>query len=341
MAENPTPRQIVKRLLQGVLPPRPLVLPIVFSLGARVENLPLQTFLGNPTKISSALRQIRTHLRSDGVACYFDPCLEAEALGGALHWQKEDQWARISWPQQAGKGELPKGLRSPQEAAKSGRVIVAVEVIRRLKSLLRDEPLLMAAVTGPFTLAARVTQLEQEDALRSEDLPDAALEMAAAVIAQMSAAFLEAGANLILIQEEVLPALSAGSCEAWKSLLVPVFNIIRFYEALPVLLLTSKRSLVENCRVIFQQHWDCVVCPALDGIRSHPSGRMPELRAATLGIALPLGAFQPDESGGEDLDQFLPQVISELRPAILTTAGDVPAMTDMKRLIKVFEHVCR
>ena len=61
------------------MPPRPLFLPIVFSLGAKVENVPLATFLGNPAKISSALRQTRGPLGTDGVACYF----AAQALNGS------------------------------------------------------------------------------------------------------------------------------------------------------------------------------------------------------------------------------------------------------------------
>lgn len=330
---------MVKGMLQGISPPRPLFVPIVFSLGARVENLPLRTFLGNPTKISNALRQIRSHLRSDGVACYFDPCLEAEALGGALEWGREDRRPRIRWPQSAEKGALPEGLRSPEEAAKDSRVTIAVEVIRRLRTLLQDEPLLMAGVTGPFTLAARITQLEDEDVLRYEDLSDAALEIAGLVIRQVSTAFVEAGADLILIQEEVLPTLSAKSCATWAFLLTPAFNIIRFYEALTVLHITNGRSFAENCDLIFKQHWDCIVCPALEGISSPLLGESAQFRAATLGIALPVKAFQPDASGEEELDKFLCHVISEWRPAILTTAGDMPPATDMKRLSRVLEKL--
>jgi hypothetical protein len=341
MAENLTPRQTVRRLLQGISPPRPLFLPIVFSLGARVENLPLRAFLGNPTKISNSLRQIRSHLRSDGVACYFDPVLEAEALGAALHWTTEDQPPSIEWPQRAMKGELPQGLRSPKEAAKSGRVAVAVEVIRRLKSLLRDDPLLMAGVTGPFTLAARLTQMDRETALRKEDLTDAALEIAASVTTQIASAFVEAGANLIFIQEEILPPLSAENCEAWASLLAPTINIIRFYEALPVLQLSNSSSFASNSDVIFQQHWDCLLCPALEISSANMAGRFPESRTATLGIGLPLEAFQPEESGSKDLDPFLRHAISEWRPALLTTAGDLPATIDRKCLIKTLDNISR
>jgi hypothetical protein len=110
MPDNLTPRQIVKEILQGNAAPRPLLAPIAFSLGARIENLPLRAFLENPTKIANALRQIRPRFRSDGVVCYFDPFLELEALGAQLT-DKSIGSPLIAWPQAAKKGERPSGLR--------------------------------------------------------------------------------------------------------------------------------------------------------------------------------------------------------------------------------------
>ena len=321
---------MVQGLLRGTLPPRPLFVPIVFALGARVENQPLRAYLGNPTKISNALRQMRSHLRSDGVSCYFDPCLETEALGGTRQWDEDGQRPRISWPQPAARGELPRDLRTPEEAAKSAPVTVATEVIRRLKPLLRDQPLLMAGVAGPFTLAARLTQLEREPALRREDLPNAALDLSAAVITKVAGALVEAGANLIFIQEEVLPALSPQNCQSWASWLAPVINVIRFYEALPVLQITNISSFAENRDLIFQQHWNAIVCPALEAISSPPLGKASI--GAMLGVALPVEVFLPNGPGSKDLGDSLDRLIGELQPAILTTAGDVPAATDTKRL---------
>jgi hypothetical protein len=341
MTENILPRQMVKRLLQGIAPPRPLFLPIVFSPGARVENQPLPAFLANPTKICNAQRQLRGALRTDGYSCYFDPFLEVEALGATLQWGAADQPPVVCWPQDAEPGEMPDDLRSPEEATQSGRVPIAIEVLRRMKALVRDDSILMAGVTGPFTLAARITQMEAGDASRSREIPESALEFSAAVVTRISGAFVEAGASLIMIQEDVLPCLSRERFAAWASALEPALNVIRFYEALPVLQLTAGDCFAANSSEILQRRWDCVLCPSLHGIPSQLAATASEWNSATLGLALPLESFQLDDSAIRVSGDSLRSMVAALRPAILTTAGDVPAMTDMKRLDKVLGKIPR
>lgn len=338
---------MLKALLQGAPPPRPLFLPIVFSLGARVENVPLRAFFSNPTKIFNSLRRMRAHLRADGVACYFDPYLEAEALGAAIDWEsRESSKPRespppLSWPEPVEKGTLPGGLVSPEQAVRGARVAVAVDVIRRLNTVLRDGSILMAGVTGPFTLAARLTGLEMEETLRPEDVPSEARDLAASLVTQLASAFVEAGANLIFIQEDNLPILSAEDCEEWASLLAPTLNIIRFYQALPVLYFSSRAATADNRNVIFERPWDGVLCPALDLLATRQWEEPAGWETAPRAVALPLEIFQAEETGEAGLHESLLHKISALRPAILTTAGDVPSGTDMKRLLKVLGEVPR
>jgi Uroporphyrinogen decarboxylase (URO-D) len=335
MAESISPRQIIKGLLEGVAPPRPLFLPMVFSHGASIENLPVRTFLTNPTKIANSLRQIRAHLRSDGITCYFDPFLEAEELGGVLHWEAEGQTPMLRWPQNATRDE---GVQSGSFSApiRGSRVTVAVEVIRRLKSVVRDDCLLTAGVTGPFTLAALLSQLDPQGGLPYADIAASTFDLAAAVISGIAKAFAEAGANVIWIREEVIPALSAEQCADWSSQLATTINIARFYQALPVLLLTDIESIEANRDVILQQHWDCVVCPALNA-----SAAFPELSAAGFGVAISLGNLATRESNATELDDTLRRVVSELRPSIITTTGDISSTADVERLNKLWENVRR
>ena len=58
-----------------------------------------------------------------------------------------------------------------------------------------------------------------------------------------------------------------------------------------------------------------------------------------LGIALPLNALRATDPGEKDTDEFLDYVMSELRPAVLTTEGDVSVGTDIKPLVRVSNRV--
>jgi len=339
MAERPSPRQLMKQLLQGDRPPRPLFLPILFSLGARIENTPLQAFLCNPTKISNSLSRIRTHVQSDGVSCYFDPHLEAEALGAALEWRADGQPPTLRWPGQAKKGQLPEGLRPVEQAAKSARITVATEVIRRLNSLLRDDSLLMAGLTGPFTLAARITQLEPQEAFQFENYSPAALEIAATLLMQISTECVAAGANLIFIQEDILPALTEANCDSFAALLAPAINVIRFYQALPVLRLPEGGGIGGKEEAIFKRVWDCAICAGLDTFESAGTRGMMEAAGVPWGIALPSSAFEADDRESEKISSRIREVISRIRPAIVTTTGDVPAGIDLKLVLKVLNTV--
>jgi uroporphyrinogen-III decarboxylase len=324
---------MMKSLLQGNPQPRPLIVPIVFALGAKIENLSFRAYLDNPTKISNALRQIRTQLRTDGVSCYFDPLLEAEALGGAPEWDEANQTCKIRWPEPAQKGDLPTHLHSPEEAANSSRVRAAVEVIRRLNSLVRDEPLLMAGVSGPFTLAARLAGIDL-GAMRQEQEPsESALEVAAAAITKIASAFVDAGANLIFIQERTLPFLSSHKCQNWASLLTPLFNIVRFYEALPVLHISGESATAENVEVMLQQPWDAVLCSASEEFIARARGRDENLM---FGCSVPLEALEASESSAARSLE-----LSGIKPTLVTTEGDVPVTADLKRLMSVFDSIAR
>ena len=333
MNEQLTPRQMMKSLLQGNRQARTLIVPIVFSLGARIENLSYRAYLDNPTKISNALRQIRTQLRTDGVSCYFDLLLEAEALGGTPQWDESNQTCSIRWPESAQKGELPACLLSPEEAANSPRVGMAVEVLRRLNSLLRDEPLLMAGVSGPFTLATRLTGIDPGAMRQGHEPPELALETAATAITKIASAFVNAGANLIFIREENLPPLTSNKCQNWVSLLAPLFNVVRFYEAMPVLQIGAESATAENIEMIFQQEWDAILCSASEEFLARAQGRDENFM---FGCSVPLEVLESNESSGT---RFLG--VSGARSALLTTDRDVLVGTDLKRLMNVFEAVAR
>ena len=335
MVEHAAPEEIVKGLLEGVAPPRPLFLPIVFRHAARLENVPLRSFLTNPTKISNSLRQVWTRLRSDGVTCYFDPFLESEALGAKVEWPTDDRPPSLWWPEGSATDEsFETTPTAPPE--KGGRVPVAVEVIRRLKTMLRAGGLLVAVVTGPLTEAASLAQLDTQGVLDRPQLPESALDRATTAITGIATAFLEAGASAILIHEDFLPTMSEEGFTDWRSRLRPIVNIVRFYRALPILVLGCAKGVTANRDLILRADWDCVLCP----IVSHKAATLlSELGPSVRGLALAPNMFSPSPTA--DFEGWVKEMISSGRPAVITTAGDLPAAVDIERLNKLWENLQR
>lgn len=331
---------MAKGVLNGDLPSRPLLLPIVFSLGAKVENVPLNAFLNNPTKIVSALRQMRSHLHADGVACYFDPYLEVEALGATLERKSEDQPPVVHWQHSARVGKLPEGLRSSEEAVQNGRIPVAAEVIRRMNSVPNRDFLLQAHVSGPIALAAQIAQVEKQENWDIAVLLAEVLELASSVVTQTVTAFLEAGADLVVINERPPNAITAKSWEEWVNLLSPAINVTRFYEALPVLLLAGSNAVLENWDMIGGLSWDCVLCGPASVLSKLPEG-ICTTQLLPPGIALPLELFLPGSANEEDSLSKLNEAIAKSRLAIITTAGGVPFAADLKHLRKIFGEIAR
>jgi uroporphyrinogen-III decarboxylase len=311
-------------------------------MASRIENLPLRAFLTNPTKISNAIRQIRAPLRTDAVTCYCDALLEAEALGATIDWSEENN-PQLRWSPEAQPGELPDSLASPEEATKRGRVPIALEVIRRMKTLLPAEILRMAVISGPLTLAARIAQMSERYNVKSTDLPNSALDLATSAITKIAKSFAEAGANLIFLREECTPAPDAATIESWLSALTPIFNIVRFYEATPVLHIAANNLTSPEISMLVQSlvdAWpDCVVSilsTTLQGLSAATRAKIPSER---LGINLPIEYFGPSVNNATTFDQILEETIRELRPAIVTTATDLPIATDPKRVAALSEIV--
>jgi len=296
-------------------------MPILFSLGARLENLPLRDFLTNPTKISNALRQIRSVLKVDGLTCYYDPFLEAEALGCKREW-KADGSCSLAIVPFSSSDDLCQKLNSPDSLVKGGRIPIACDVIRRLKLILKDAPALMASVTGPLTLA---TQLLGKTS--SEQLPIAFIEFASETTASVTKAFLEAGADVVLIVEKFVPAASHETLECYGSLLAPIFNVIRFYEAMPVLLLLDLGSRVGSFLQLAGS-WECVLCLTHSENQSAPG--------LARGIALPRTAFELNPFTDS---QKVPALTGSKQPLLITSTEDLPGTLDVKILAEMIARL--
>jgi hypothetical protein len=291
----------VKALVRGLVPARPLFIPIVFSLAAKLEGLEPRAFLTNPTKLTNGLSALHRRHRTDGVTAYFDPLLLAEACGCSIDWS-------AGMPRIAGR---PTVTADVSDITGAGRVPIALEVVRRLRASLRDEPALLAGIAGPV-LTGR--QLKGEDFTGAlEDQAAGALsslQQLAQVSVQLAQAFCQAGADIVLVVE---PSIPAPALEAWAAALSPLWNVVRFHGALPVIYSDAAR----------------VVLHALTALPCLP----PDALAKTTGLQL----FAVALSEGEG-QRGLPEG-RHGRCVMVTTKAEIPYSQDIRNLERLISEL--
>jgi hypothetical protein len=304
-------------------------MPLTFSLAARLDNLSLGSFAMNPTKIANALRQIRAALKLDGVTCYLNQYLEIEALGGRVEWNSEGA-VLVERPRFDSVDDLQKNTGSAEAILKSGGIPVAAEVLRRLKVMLKDEPALMISVTGPLKLAAQLACTPEGE------LPSAALvEFCGGIVATLSQHFVEAGADQVFLSENAPRTDNARNFEWWAALLEPVINVVRFYDALPVLLLDETLDS-QFAWSILNRSWDCLIClspPLNDQFSTHASA------ACGLGLALPGTLFAETSNDQKKMLAGTRNMVDRVKPVLLTSSTDIPANADIKQVASSLDHL--
>ena len=293
-----TPRSLVKNLARGQIPARPLFIPLVFTLAAKLENVAVPTFLSNPTKLSNSLTAVYRHLRIDGVTAYLDPTLEAEAFGCLLSWED----GRPVIADQPGDAVLDSLFLGADQLAKMGRIPVALEVVRRLRTTLRDAALIVG-LSGPLAMSQAIVTPDfgQRLATGERQAEDIFGGLAEATL-QLAQLYCQAGADVILVNESPLSPLTEDAFAIWDQAMSGVWNVARFHDALPVCMVAGG--------------WNVSPLPAGDPVLCYSAGG-----ATTRPHALTLSPH------GE---QLLSQ--PDTACVLVTTFGEIPYETDIQQL---------
>lgn len=223
------PRSIVKALIEGKPPARRLFVPLIFALAAKLEDVPLPNFVVNPTKIANSLVAVYQRLHSDGVTCYFDLFLIAEALGCRLDWSTDPP--TFETPSREAALNM---LQQPRDVIKQrGRMPVALEVAHRVQGTLRNGPALVVALPGPLRVAQQLfgQGVLRELAEGDDDALDS-FETLVQITLSITQAFCLAGIHLLYFDELDVPTEFLND---WETVMVALWKTARFHGALPVL----------------------------------------------------------------------------------------------------------
>jgi hypothetical protein len=282
-----------------------LFVPLIFSFGAVLEDMPLKEFLEDPTKLSNTLRTIQNYFQVDGVVCYGDTTVLAESLGCSL---SNDSYPPVVDPL----GELPEGFDARlMELPQAGRVATAIEVTKRLNTLL-PESILLCLVPGPVTLAGQLMGLPSAEVLNRPDL----LGSAGKASLTLTRALGDAGIDIVVIREETLPLLDEVTAKVLNRCYAPIWNTAKFYDLSPILMI--KEFLPENIEALLKIVGD-IVLPA-DSVPK----KLPKIKR--LSFSLPVSLLEKDS---EEIEAFLAQkgisdAAESSRLFFVTTDNEVP-----------------
>ena len=212
-ATGPTARARGRLLVRGQSIAPALFVPLFHAVACQIESLAARDFLDDAGKLARGLGTLRDAVPNDALVCCCSAGIEAEAAGAELSW-------KVYPPRVVSAPEREVAIA---EMSRSPRLAAALEATRRLSATARGEPLLVAALTGPATLAA---QLGGDDSARS-------IERAGAIGVDLAGQFCRAGASLIVLLEESVPG-SRENLALWRSTLSPILKVARFYQALAV-----------------------------------------------------------------------------------------------------------
>jgi hypothetical protein len=139
-----TGRELIEKFLQREPAIRPVYVPLLRGLTARVEGVSREIMEADPTLWANSLVKTAELLDLDGIVAGFDFTLLAEACGAAVRW--ENDRPEIVGPANA-------LCDAPQEA---GRLRNALEAATRVFQICRAQRACVASLTGPVTLAAQL-----------------------------------------------------------------------------------------------------------------------------------------------------------------------------------------
>jgi hypothetical protein len=279
-------------------------MPLIFTLAAKLEDVPLSNFVANPTKIANSLVAIYQRLRPDGVTCYFDLFLIAEAFGCRLNLST----CPTTFERPTREAALKMLRQPPGEVKQHGRLPVALEAVHRVQGTLRNGPALVVGLPGPLRVAQ---QLFGQDVLRelAEGEDDAldSFETLVEITLSIAQAFCLAGTHLLYFDELDVPVEFLPD---WETAMVALWKTVRFHGALPVL---STPQLL--------QFEDQANAPLLC-LKPVPGEQAP-LSEMPFALALPaVGETFPDVSRWMRAKQCV----------LVTTDGEIPYQLEIQKL---------
>ena len=289
-------------------------IPYIWRAAARLGDVGVEEMGKSATLSSKCIVDMQRLLGLQAVFTGIDQDLILEACGIETGAPRDEGTPEVSGSF-ARSGYL---TCEPAEIMGKGRMPLALEVARRLISLLGHDVVVALVISGPLTLSNRLWG-------REEAHDEQALEKATKLIAEIVKRFCELRVDLVVIAEADIghsnPEIYARAISSLKS----AVKICHYYDGRCALSLPAIDPRL-SADIFYKTGFDGISIPIHTGIEE--AGLMADLQSAGLAIGLSL----PDTCFADDVD-MTKLCIEQMRvirekyvglPVYCTTMEDLP-----------------
>lgn len=179
---------------------------------AKLVDSNAEELLKNGDILVKAVSAAAERYYADGVCSAFDLQAEAEVLGCALHWSKNNPPAVTGHVLAQGKTleDLPEFTKD------KGRLPMFFEATRKLVEKVGDEKAIFALCCGPFTLALHLRgSAFIMDMMKKPDEAHKVLEYCAEITRRMGEWYMETGAHVVAVVDPMTSQIAPKHFEAF------------------------------------------------------------------------------------------------------------------------------
>jgi methylamine-specific methylcobalamin:coenzyme M methyltransferase len=182
----------------------------------KLKGYTAEEMLTNEDMLVEAILEANKLYIPDGLPVLFDLQVEAEILGCALQWAKNNPPSVKSHPLEGDNKGIPCKCEIPTE--ESGRLPMILSAKRRIKAEIGDQTALYGLICGPFTLASHLRGSDIfTDMMKDPEYVKELVGFCSEVAIQMSKMYIEAGMDVIAVVDPLVSQVSPKHIEKMLS----------------------------------------------------------------------------------------------------------------------------
>ena len=202
------PREILFKTLRHEETPQVPWVPFSGVHSGKLKGYTATEMLTDADKCFNALLEVNRLYRPFGQPVLFDLQIEAECLGCDLAWAEKGPPSVSSHPLEGNDPEIPCVCTIPTR--ESGRLPLALDVMRRMKKAVGETTALYGLICGPFTLASHLRGNDIFlDMYDNEQFVADLVDFCAKVVETVAAYYVEAGMDVIGVVDPLISQISS------------------------------------------------------------------------------------------------------------------------------------